>query len=35
MIANGLTKPLDLIAFKEFVKHLELTIEAEVTKETK
>ena len=33
MIADDLTKPLGPIAFKEFVKHLGLTTEADVTKD--
>ena len=33
MIADSLTKPLGPIAFKKFVKHLGLMIEAEVTKD--
>ena len=33
MIANGLTKPLGPIAFKEFVKYLGLTTEAETAKD--
>lgn len=32
IITNGLTKPVATIAFKEFIKHLSLTMEAKTVK---
>lgn len=35
MIIDSLTKPLDLIAFKQFMKYLDLIIKVEAAKKAK